>query len=561
MKMTMYRLLLPLLCFLFSHTVSAISLTASVDRTTINLNESVRLAVTLDKQGANALDVSALELEFDIITQQQSSQTSIINGRISAQTQWIFILSPKESGNLLIPSLSSLGAFSDPIKIRVNDTASSSSNTTTHTNKNEDVFLESSISENKIYVQEQVLLTLRLYYRVSLSGYTPEDLTIDDSTLALTAENNFQKTVNGVPYNVLERSYAIHPQASGKISIPAQTWQVEKAANRFGFGGSSSPYLRVRSQPHSIDVMPIPDTTTAVHWLPAKSLQLEQKWQQSTITAKVGEPLSYSLILTADGLSHSQLPAISLNSNNDFTVYSDQAETDNQISANGIIGSRTTNYAVIPKATGTFTLPPVSITWWNTRTSKEETITLDAQRIIVAKSEIKQESPLSVIGTSPTENTTTPTLITVTKTHWAWKLSTLAFALLGLLFVTLWRISLKSQKIASSTTTVPHKRTQSLKPIYQKIEQAVEQQKWNQLKPLLHQWASIKTHANIQNNDDITHYFPELQQVLISLDKQLYSENGNIVWDFKQLIAILKQQKVATGHTSEEQHLSALYPA
>lgn len=554
-KIIMYKLLLPILCLLFSHVASAISLSASVDRTTISSNETLLLTVVLDRQGADKIDVSALEIEFDILQRRQGSQTSIINGRISAKTQWIFVLAPKTSGDLLIPSLSSLGAFSEPIKIQVSDNKQAANGKPT-SKTNSDVFLEASIDKNTVYVQEQILYTLRLFYRVSLSGYTAEDIAVNNSTIELSHENNYQKSVNGVPYNVLERSYVIHPQASGQISIPAQTWQIERATSRFGT--IKSPYLRVNSQEQTIKVLPVANASTAKNWLPASQLTLKQQWQQSTITAKVGEPLTYALTLSAKGLGHSQLPTIDITNTDDFTVYSDPAKTDNQLGPDGITGTRTSHYAVIPKAAGTYQLPPVTIKWWNINTDKEELITLEPQRVIVANSEIEQENTLD-IPTTPQSNTpvsNTP----VASTHWGWIVSTVSFGILAILFFVLWRLSVSSIKSTPKKNSDSSVKAPSLKTTYHQIEQAIDGKAWHSIKPLLQQWASIKANAVINSNDDIVQYFPDLEQALIALDKQLYSEGAIVVWDFKQLVPLLKQQKLIHAHKEKGQTLADLYP-
>jgi hypothetical protein len=565
----MHRLLTLLFLYCLSANALSVNLQASVDRHIININETLLLTITLDKQGANEIDLSAVELQFDILQRQRNSQASIVNGSISSQTKWSIILSPKDTGKLIIPSFSSLGAFSDAIKIQVNNSSTSgASSGTTHLQqqeqqkKNSEVFLKSTIDKNKIYVQEQLLLTLQLYYRIALSGYTPQEFSIDNSTIELTGENTSQKTVAGTVYNVLERTYAIHPQASGSIKIPVLSWQVEKPTNRFGFGNTASPYLRVKSQAHTIAVMPIPSVSTAKQWLPASALSLSQEWQQSTITAKVGEPLTYSLNLSATGLHHSQLPTISIDSNNNFTVYTDQAKTDNQLSNKGIKGTRINNYAVIPKTAGRFTLPPVSLKWWNINTDREETITLNAQQVIVANSQIGVGDKLIAASDKPQEVISGNTLEAASASHWLWKASTVVFALVALAFFILWRFNLRDNKAGNEekANRASTKNTTSLKTLYRNIEQAIEEKAWLQLKYLLAEWASLTTQTPIHSNEEITQYFPELEPALATLDKQLYSENTVVVWDFAQLVVILKKQSAGKiSKVSNDDKLKSLY--
>ncbi|EGG93797.1 BatD [gamma proteobacterium IMCC1989] len=565
-------LLITIGALLLAVSAHAATLTTSVDRTAITINDTLLLTITLDKQGADEIDFSTLELQFDILQRQQSSQTSIVNGRISSRTQWTLVIAPKETGNLLIPSLSANGAFSDAIKITVGDNSANKSdplrnppttNGNDQANNTDDVFLRAVVNKDNVYVQEQIILRLQLHYRISLTDYEASNFIINDSAQELIDKKNFKTTINGVAYNVLEHVYALHPQTSGTLTIPQQLWQVEKPSNRFG--QIRSPFLRVTSQPLAINVKPIPSESTADYWLPASKINFTQKWEQSTISANVGEPLSYQLTITADGLGHSQLPNISLDAsaNKDFTIYSDKADTKNQPSPQGIIGTRVINYAVIPKNTGTFTLPPISLRWWNINTDKEEVITLESQKIVVASTQLDQQNTIPTVSVIENTNTNnSPT--TSSATLWLWQLSTGIFFVLWLIFFYLWlsKKSLSSEiNTISTDDSFSHKakNKRALKVIYSDIENAVEQKKYATLKALLLEWASHKTEKKVSNSDEFCHYFTELSEVMSTIDKQLYSPNSIIVWDFTELLSLLKQQQVPKADKDINTELESLY--
>lgn len=549
--------------------VSAATLTVSVDRTNITMNDTLLLTITLDQQGSDEIDLSTLALQFDVLQQQKSSQASIINGRVSAITQWTLIIAPKENGKLIIPSLSANGAFSDAISINV---GASGNNNAVRNNKNNtgDVFLVASVNKTSLYVQEQVLLKLQLHYRIALSNYEPSELTVANSTQEYLDKNNYKTMMNGVEYNVLELVYALHPQASGTITIPAQRWQVEKPSKRFS--AVRSPYIIVNSNPLNVNVRPIASQSTADHWLPASFVAFSQDWQQSTITAKVGEPLSYRLRITAEGLAHSQLPNIDLDGINDtdFTIYSDKADTNNQLNLTGITGTRIINYAVIPKKTGTFTLPPISLRWWNTVTDQEETITLTSQKIVVASTSLDQQQAIPNIP-QPTQNNAVDDLKNIDNTTaflWLWQLSTLLLMLSTGVLCYLWLkekhrnskynfsplIKGKNQENDMSHST----KKRALNTIYNELEQAIEQQQWRTVKALVLEWASVKNQHAVSNSDEFIDTFPELAQAIQMVDKQLYSP-AIVVWDFTELLSLLKQQQTQKIDRNVDSGLANLY--
>jgi hypothetical protein len=558
-------------CLFLTANVSAATLTAGVDRTKITMNDTLLLTITLNRQGADEIDFSVLALQFDILQRQKSSQASIINGRISAITQWTLIIAPKENGKLIIPSLSANGAFSDAISIDVgnsnNNAARAGNDKSNNNGKAGDVFLTASVNKESVYVQEQVLLKLQLHYRVSLSNYEPSELTIANSTQEYLDKKNYKTVINGVEYNVLELIYAVHPQASGTITIPVQRWQVEKPSNRFGL--VKSPYIIVNSHALTVNVKPIATQSTADQWLPATAVQFSQEWQQSTITAKVGEPLSYQLRITAEGLSHSQLPNTALDniSNADFTIYSDKADTKNQLNLAGITGTRIINYAVIPKKAGTFALPPISLRWWNTVTDKEEMITLESQKIVVANTSLDQQQAIPNIP-QPTQS---HTINKTNNTHsllWLWQLSTLLFIILSgaLCYVWLKEKRRNSEYVFSPLAKGKSKRSsmggsakkRALNSIYKELDQAIAKQQWHTVKALILEWASAKSQYAVSNSDEFTNIFPDLAQAMQMIDKQLYSP-AIVIWDFAELLVLLKQQQTPKTERNVDAGLENLY--
>ena len=83
----------------------AATIEASIDRMTVQENESVNLTFSSDADVEDDPDFSPLEKDFRILNRSQSSNISIINGRVSRQITWQLMLMPKRSGDLTIPSI------------------------------------------------------------------------------------------------------------------------------------------------------------------------------------------------------------------------------------------------------------------------------------------------------------------------------------------------------------------------------------------------------------------------------------------------------------------------
>ena len=142
-------------------------------------------------------------------------------------TQWILTLLPKQTGFVIIPPLSLGELQSTPINLSISAF------------KNiglpalEPVYIDSQIDQESVYLQAQLLLTLRIYHAVPLfadSNLTP--LLIDTARVEqLGKPRSFEQHINGVRHGVIEISYAIFPQQSGALEITQQTFSATLAGH------------------------------------------------------------------------------------------------------------------------------------------------------------------------------------------------------------------------------------------------------------------------------------------------------------------------------------------
>jgi hypothetical protein len=116
--------------------------------------------------------------------------------------------------------------------------------------------------------------------------------------------------------------------------------------------------------------------------LPAASLSLVD---DSVLPdqARVGEPLTRTIRLRAQGLGFEQLPELEMDKPAGTEVYADKADTQTRDDGTWLYGERTRKFAIVPNRTGTLTLPEVRVQWWDTVHDRLETAVLPAHRIEV----------------------------------------------------------------------------------------------------------------------------------------------------------------------------------
>lgn len=417
-----------LLFFLLWQTIQVMAapIKVDVDRKTVNLNESFQITFSTTEDPDANPDFKPLEKDFEIIDRNHGSTSTWINGVANNTIQWTFDVMAKHAGNLTIPPLKFGSETSPEVSITVTEGNKQQPDVA---DNNAEMFLEVEATPTKAYVQSQVLYTLRFYRRVNIAEASLKDPEIADAVVTkLDEDKSYRRELNGVEYAVTERNYAIFPQKSGQITIPALTLTaaVLESNDPSGFGGffgtRATRTERVSSKPVTLTVLPAPATFKG-HWLAAEQLELKQQWSGDVLTMKVGEPLTRTLTLTAKGTTVGQLPKLQqATGSDDLKSYPDQPKTEEQKSSQGVVAVREEKIAFIPSKAGTYTLPALEIPWFNVKTQQIETAKLPAVTVIatgtakVAESTTVQpvdktvdkqaviHSPTVVKTSSPVEN-------------------------------------------------------------------------------------------------------------------------------------------------------------
>ena len=360
----------------------AAQIQASVNRNPVNLNESLQITFSASETPDGNPDFTPLKENFQILNQQRSSNMSWINGKATRNEQWVVNVIPKQSGELLIPPIAFGSDSSQPLKLKVTDAPP------VHADSTAEIFLQVQASPEKPYVQSQVLYTLKLYRRVQITQASLNEPEIKDGLVEKLGEDSTYSTqVNGVDYWVTERKYAIFPQQSGVLTIPPLTLTAEVVGEqRPQFNGFFNRQItetrRVSSEAITLNVQAAPASFTDTAWLSAESLQLKESWSSNDLKTKVGEPLTRTITLIAKGSTVGQLPELSKPLNMDgIKTYPDQPVLHEDKQSDGLVAQREEKIAYIPSQPGQYTLPAISISWFNTQTQQVETAQLPAVTI------------------------------------------------------------------------------------------------------------------------------------------------------------------------------------
>ena len=356
------------------------SVVATIDRDDVELNESFTLDVTVDTAIDVEPEVSALEEDFFILSRSELRNTTIINGQIQRNRTWTYVLMAKEAGQFIIPPITVGSEQSEPLLVVISpaeDVLPGES----------DVYVVSEVDYDNTYVQAQVLYRVKVYRAVATRQPRLSEPNISgvDVLVELAAdERSYDSIIDGKNYNVVERVYALFPQASGELSIAPAIFEARVLRD-----GRITGRKIFKSDPITIEVQPIPAPPAEypdAAWFPAKSVRLSEEWSREPANLAAGEPVTRRISVTATGQLSTQIPVIEPVEPAGVKLYPDKPDMRMTPVAAGIEAMRRDQYALIAVDPGQVRLPAIELPWWDIEAGEWQVATLPARTLSIAPS-------------------------------------------------------------------------------------------------------------------------------------------------------------------------------
>jgi len=529
-------------------------LSAYVDRTEVSINDVFTLTLRVNAELADTNpNIDSLQQDFEIIGSSQRNSFTFINGVSEQWSEYRISLRARSTGTLTIPAFRIGNEVTMPINITVADAIQNPVNT-------DDFFLTSTVSKENVYVQEQLLYTVKIYFSVpfdqgaQLGAPEAENAVIQQ----LGNDISSQEVLDGLRYNVIERRFVLFPQSSGTLEISPITFNATVGRRRSGsiFSGqmTGGRTINLSSEPHTINVQAKPDSYPAgATWLPSTNLLLEENWSDSLQGLETGEAITRNLRIRADGLSSSLLPDIPYAETNTLKFYPDQPSREDLASPTGVTGIRSQGTAIVASEGGDFTLPAIEIPWWNTETDTLEYARLPEHTLSVLPGLTSiTEQPLPFMPEqSGRGEQTEDSLIAVERqiigASYYWILATTLFALAWVYSTVMWyrsKLTLKqfATGMLSSTSSEAAQNargrtngTQTLQETnvdtaYREFQQACKNSDLSAIRLSLLSWVRLHfSNEAITTLEKLKEYDlePQLQTTLDELEYALYSPNAN----------------------------------
>jgi len=398
-----------LLCFVIPLSVEAQTLTASVTKNPVAVNDQFELKFTLDGSGTK-FRAPALNDFMVLSGPNQSQSMQFYNGSMSQSLTFSYILQAKKEGTFRInPALVESGGkdiSSMPISITVvkgqAGSAQGQANQQAQGEKTNistnNIFIRVSVDKSSVYLGEAIVVTYKLYSNVqlvnyaiskvpALTGFWSHDLEMP-AQLQLHNEN-----INGVTFQVGEiKKAVIFPQQPGTLTIDPMEGeviariQVKRAKSNnpfdlfndpffndpfFGAGGYRDVRYAVKSDPVRINVKDLPPNPPSSFKGAVGKFSMEASIDKPA--PKANDAVSLKVKISGSG-NLKLLDAPSLTIPEDIETYEPKTTDNVNFSVKGSNGTRTIEYLLIPRIPGKYDLGEVAFSYFDP--SKKSYVTI-----------------------------------------------------------------------------------------------------------------------------------------------------------------------------------------
>ncbi|MGP4844898.1 BatD family protein [Marinobacter sp. 1Y8] len=560
---------------LAANALAAEKLDVQVDRTTLHENQTLTMTVTGEMPFTMDLDtlfnlndlqlpepeIKALQKDFEIVGSHQKYSLNSVNGDATATITWTYQLVPKKAGTLTIPSLNFRDAQSSPLSITVRPGAAPPPDGTAPP-----AFVEVTTDKSDVYVQEQLILTVQLYYQGNLIRGDLAQPEQDDAIIEPMGEQKeFSRIHSNANYHVVERKYVIYPQTAGTLHIKgiAFNGQARGADGRLNF-------LRDTSAPLDIPVKDIPASFTGKTWLPASSLELNETWSDPAQSIAAGKSITRTIKLSALGLLGSALPPLEMQYPDAVRSYPDSPELDSSVDSRTVTSARTQSTALVAVTPGQITLPETRVPWWDTVNDQERVAVIPEQTLTITPGKgapaaippVKPDQAGTTTPSSPADKAPQTPVMNDSKSGNVWLWLSLILATGWALTVLFWWLNRKNRQNTVTVGEQPRQNNGEV-ALFKKLESAVDAGS-NEVLTLMPQWAGARFDGHtFRSAADVARFSGDndLEAALNDLQRHLYAKDAATTpWDGNNLKEKLKGLREQSQKKTEDDSLAPLYP-
>ena len=516
----------------------------------VQTGERFRLVFSLNANGSN-FQPPAFE-NFRVIAGPSASTSSSfqnINGQVSQSVtnSYTYYLQALKEGTFTIKpaKINANGKEyeSNPLSIKVvKGSASQAGQQGTQQNNrssqdreiltDDDIFLRAEIDNKNPYQGEQIIVNYKIYTRVaarspsiekfpSFPGFWSVDLTERNNQLEQRRE-----IINGEQYvTAVISQVALFPQKSGEmkiepmivdVQVQVQTQQRRRTGNSIFDRFFDDPFFnnveyvnkKLVTAPININVKPLPLSSRPANFNGAVG-NFNMRYDLDKNETPANEPLTFKITISGKG-NLELIDDLNTSFPPDFEVYDPKKSSNIRKNENGVSGSVSFEYLIIPRIEGEYTIEPVSFSYFDISENKYKTLSTPQYRVNVLEGK-ESYSNVSYSGVSQEDvqyigsdirhiqvgNVNFHKLGTYFFNSWKFYSFLLIPLLIAILFVLTWKVQ---EKKRSNIGLMKYKRAtrvarKNLKQAHKFMKEGLENEFYEEISQAL--WGYLSNKFNI----------------------------------------------------------------
>lgn len=371
---------------------NSVKFEAVLSKAKLGQNERLRVSFEMNKDG-DFFEAPSFENFEVLMGPSQSISSSFINGKRSFSKSYTYVLRPKKQGQLIIDSASitidNTVYTTDPKTVLVTKPIDNpNAPKTAQDIADESLYLVATLSNDKPYLNQGVLVTYTLYFspRVYINNFIPvENPTYKNfwsQDLPIKEYETRRTTFRNESFNAVDlKTVVLYPQKSGSLALDpfALELYVQIPTGRRDFFGD--PIMRsatktVKAGDLSINVRELPEEGKPSDFSGAVG-DFELSVDASRTNLEANESTQIKVKISGKGnLKLLSIPELSLPSA--LEKY-DPEYTDNvRVNREGMNGSVTNSYTVVPRYAGSYPVDPVTFTYFDPNTKSYKILNSDS---------------------------------------------------------------------------------------------------------------------------------------------------------------------------------------
>ncbi|MDO6595727.1 BatD family protein [Oceanihabitans sp. 2_MG-2023] len=385
---------------------------AKVSKKKLGVNERLRIDFEMNEDGDNFNPPSFQN--FNVVAgPNQSVSHSWVNGKKSFNKTYSYFLAPKKQGKFTInqATIEIKGEIykTTPITVVVSkavDKPNDPNNPAIDIDDN--IHLVAEVSKTSPYLNEGITVVYKLYVspNTGVSNWretsSPRYNDFWSQNIDIKGLKILKGTYKGEDYRyVVLRKTVLYPQKTGKLEIEPLSLDitVDVPTNRrniFGERLMTQAHKSISAGSRNINVKPLPENNKPANFTGAVG-DFNFKVATSKTELNASESLQATVSVSGNGnLKLFELPKLSLPSS--LEVYEPENKDKVRTNINGMQGTRSESYTVVPQFKGKYPLPSISFSYFDLQTESYKTLSSSELVIDVLEGPTNNESANNAIA-------------------------------------------------------------------------------------------------------------------------------------------------------------------